>query len=147
MANKRTRTDKIVSFTTPHNTRLLLDTLCGARHMSRSEYLRYLILEDARRTAASIIDAALAEDIYAKRGRLAKDEEFTESPLLKETKEQYRTLLRLYGEFVSEVDLTDYILSVEGLSLEDFAAKTENERTEIVSRARVSQREARNNEA
>lgn len=146
MANKRTRTDKIVSFTTPHNTRLLLDTLCGARHMSRSEYLRYLILEDARRTAPSIIDAALAESIYAKRGRPGKEEEFTESPLLDKTKAQYRSLLLLYGEFVSEVDLTDYILSVEGLSLENFASKTEEERVDIVSRARAAQRDARSNE-
>lgn len=147
MANKRTRTDKVVSFTTPHNTRLLLDVLCGAREMSRSEYLRYLILEDARRTSPRILDAALAEDIYAKRGRPGKDEEFTESPLLEQTKSNYRSLLRLYGEFVSEVDLTDYILSVEGLSLEDFAAKTEEERREVVSRARAAQRDARNNEA
>lgn len=115
--------------------------------MSRSEYLRYLILEDARRTSPRILDAALAEDIYAKRGRPGKDEEFTESPLLEQTKESYRSLLRLYGEFVSEVDLTDYILSVEGLSLEDFAAKTEEERREVVSRARAAQRDARNNEA
>ena len=144
---KRTRTDKIVSFTTPHNTRLLLDILCGARHMSRSEYLRYLVLEDARRTAPNIIDAALAEDIYAKRGRLAKDEEFTESPLLEQTKADYRSLLREFGEFISEVDLTEYLLSVEGLSLEDFAAKTEEQRAEVVQRARAAQRDARNNEA
>ena len=143
---KRTRTDKIVSFTTPHNTRLLLDILCGAREMSRSEYLRYLILEDARRTSPRILDAALAESIYAKRGRLAKGEEFTESPVVEQTKQNYRSLLRLYGEFVSEVDLTDYILSVEGLSLEDFAEKTEEERAEIVSRARAAQREARSND-
>lgn len=147
MSNKRTRTDKIVSFTTPHNTRLLLDVLCGAREMSRSEYLRYLILEDARRTAPTIIDAALAESIYAKRGRPGKEEEFIESPLLERTKDTYRSLLRLYGEFVSEVDLTDYILSVEGLSLEDFAALTEDERKQVVSRAREAQREARTNEA
>ena len=146
MAKKRTRTDKIVSFTTPHNTRLLLDVLCGAREMSRSEYLRYLILEDARRTAPTIIDAALAESIYAKRGRPGKEEQFTDSPLLERTKSNYRSLLRLYGEFVSEVDLTDYILSVEGLSLEDFADKTEEERKEIVGRARRAQRDARSNE-
>lgn len=146
MANKRTRTDKVVSFTTPHNTRLLLDVLCGAREMSRSEYLRYLILEDARRTSPRILDAALAEDIYAKRGRPGKDDEFTESPVVQKTRDNYRSLLRLYGEFVSEVDLTDYILSVEGLSLEDFAAKTEEERREVVSRARAARREARSND-
>jgi len=114
--------------------------------MSRSEYLRYLILEDARRTAPTIIDAALAESIYAKRGRPGRDEEFTESPLLDKTKADYRALLVAYGEFVSEVDLADYILSVEGLSLEDFAAKTEEQRVDIVSRARAAQRDARSNE-
>ncbi len=143
---KRTRTDKIISFTTPHNTRLLLDILCGAREMSRSEYLRYLILEDARRTAPTIVDAALAESIYAKRGRPGKGEEFTESPLLERTKSTYRTLLRLYGEFVSEVDLTDYILSVENISLDDFCDMPEEERKQVVRRARQAQQDKRSSE-
>lgn len=134
---KRTRTDKIVSFTTPHNTRLLLDVLCGAREMSRSEYLRYLILEDARRTSPRILDAALAESIYAKRGRPGKNEEFTESPLLEQTKSNYRSLLRLYGEFVSEQDLTDYLLNRAEMSLEAFCALDEDARLAVIQEARA----------
>lgn len=134
---KRTRTDKIVSFTTPHNTRLLLDVLCGAREMSRSEYLRYLILEDARKTAPKVLDLALAEAIYAKRGRPGKQEEFTASPIVEETKEQYRALLRSYGEFVSEQDLTDYLLNRAEMSLEAFCALDEDARLAVIQEARA----------
>jgi len=65
----RTRKDTIVSMTMPHATRVLTDMLADARGLSRSEYFRYLVLQDAQKSAPRVLAEALTEGVKVCLGR------------------------------------------------------------------------------
>lgn len=68
-AAQRTRKDAIISTTMPHATRCLADMLAAARGLSRSEYFRFLVLEDCTRNSPTIIAEAMAQGIHVSMGR------------------------------------------------------------------------------
>tara|TARA_Y100001973_G_scaffold103388_1_gene170529 strand:- start:2517 stop:2810 length:294 start_codon:yes stop_codon:yes gene_type:complete len=95
--NKRTRTDKIISITITKRMKDLLDFLSSSRGIGRSEYLRYLILQDAE-NYSDIVDTIIAEGSLVKRGRLGKEEQFDdflekEEQKNEELKEKYKEVL------------------------------------------------------
>ncbi len=99
----RVRKDAIVSTTMSYNARVLLDTMADARGMSRSEYLRYLIVQDAKATTPRVVAAAAAEILEGQRGRPAADTSVVADDfLIDETKTEYTQLLREFGMFINQ---------------------------------------------
>lgn len=99
----RVRKDSIVSTTMSYNNRVLLDTMADARGMTRSEYIRYLILQDAKATTPRVVAAALDELLQdQKRGRPTLTENLKDSYLIDETKAEYGRLLREFGMFIGQ---------------------------------------------
>lgn len=72
-AAARTRKDAIISMTMPYTTRCLMDMLSDFRGLTRSEYVRYLILRDAEefQGVERIMAEAVAEGIKTLNGRPA----------------------------------------------------------------------------
>lgn len=98
----RVRKDAIVSTTMTYNTRVLLDTLADARGMSRSEYIRFLVVTDAQEQTPRVVAAAAAELINTQRGRPTLTETLTDSFLINETKAEYGRCLREFGMFIGQ---------------------------------------------
>lgn len=99
-AAARTRKDTIVSVTMPYTTRVLLDMMCDFRGLNRSEYFRYLVLEDAvkRETVDKILAEATAEGVKAAMGRPV-EKDSTISAFAVEEEESRKALLNQYPIF------------------------------------------------
>lgn len=93
-AAQKTRRDSIVSSTMPHATRCLADMLAAARGLSRSEYLRYLVIQDGRANTNRVLAEAITEGVRVAMGRptatatgispFALQEEATRNALIKQ---------------------------------------------------------------
>lgn len=99
---KRVRKDAIVSTTMSYNCRVLLDYAADARGMTRSEYLRYLLVRDAEGLSTTVIAAAADELLTHQKGRPADGIELTSSFIIDETKAEYGRLLREFGMFIGQ---------------------------------------------
>ena len=99
----RVRKDAIISTTMSYNARVLLDTMADARGMSRSEYIRFLIVQDAKTTTPRVVAAAATEIMEGQRGRPNQDTSLiSDHFLIDETKAEYGRLLREFGMFISQ---------------------------------------------
>ena len=146
---KRVRKDAIVSATMSYNMRVLLDHLADARAMSRSEYVRMLVLEDAEITSPRIVAQAAAELITARQGRPSLDETVVDSILVDEAKANYGRLVRSYREFLGDDPVSNrYFTNIGGepciifnecaYSVDDFALLSKEDREDMITAVRES---------
>lgn len=102
MARARVRKDAIVSTTMSYNCRVLLDYAADAKGMTRSEYIRYLVVRDSRELSKKVIAAAADELLTHQKGRPENGVELTSSYIIDETKAEYGRLLREFGMFIGQ---------------------------------------------
>jgi len=100
--SKRVRKDAIVSTTMSYNCRVLLDYASDAKGMTRSEYIRYLVVRDSSALSSKVIAAAADELLTHQKGRPADGVELTSSYIIDETKVEYGRLLREFGMFIGQ---------------------------------------------
>jgi len=142
--SKRIRKDAIVSTTMSYNVRVLLDHAADARGMTRSEYIRFLIVEDARDLGPRVCAAAANELLDHKKGRPTVDEELTNSYIVDETKAEYGRLLREFGMFISQDPIGNAIFTKvdnepcivwnkTAYNYDDFTQMSKEDREDIVA--------------
>jgi len=144
---KRVRKDAIVSATMSYNMRVLLDHLADARAMSRSEYVRMLVLQDAQETAPRIVAQAAAELLDTKQGRPSLQETVIDSILVDEAKANYGRLVREYVEFLGDDPVGNrYFINIGGepcivhnetaYNVDDFKQLSKEDREDIITAVR-----------
>lgn len=108
MAKAKDRRDKVISVTMPVVTSILLDMVAEAKGYTRSEYIRYLILNDAPNVAAEIMAAAIDEGVKASSQRSRKTATpseqlaITAAKELADLQEEYKPLVNNDGFDVFE---------------------------------------------
>lgn len=143
----RVRKDAVVSATMSYNMRVLLDTLADARAMSRSEYVRYLVLQDAQDTTPRIVAAAVDESATAKQGRPKLQDTLKDSFLIDEAKARYGAMVRDFQELLGDdLAVGHYFVNVGGepcivwnesaYNYDDFRALSKEDRIDIIEAKR-----------
>lgn len=147
--SSRIRKDCIVSTTMSHNIRVLTDTLADARGMTRSEYIRFLVVKDAEIQAPRVVAAAAEELLDNHRGRPDDDESLTSSYIVDESKAEYGRLLREFGMFVGQHPVGNALFTPilgepcivwneTAYNYDDFVKLSKEDRTDILE-ARLQQ--------
>jgi hypothetical protein len=146
---KRVRKDSIVSTTMSYNNRVLLDTMADARGMTRSEYIRYLILADAELTTPRVVADAMNELLAGERGRPKNDIAMLDSFLINESQAEYGRLLREFGMFIGQDPIGNSIFqdhegepcivwNMTAYNYDDFIQLSEEDRKDILT-AKIEQ--------